>query len=177
MEDSTVGGTGMGAAIDGDKGDGRSEALRRLPALRRLTDREVANVARTVENVQVEPGHVLVREGEPGRDAYVIAEGVARVTVAGEHLCDVEPGEIVGELATLDGRPRTATVTAVTPMTLLALDPSCFYCFGGLPPVAIAVLKSLSDRLRAADARLAERAADRAGAESMAVGGAAAQDS
>ena len=143
-------GDGIGRAADGT-----GEGLRFLPALRRLTDRELTKVARGVTPRSAEPGQVLVREGDAGRDVFVIAEGVARVTVAGQTLCELQPGEIMGEMAMLDGRPRTATVTALTRMTLLPIGPPHFYCFAGLPPVALAVLKSLTDRLRVADERLA----------------------
>lgn len=132
----------------------KEAALRLVPQLRGMDEREIAKLARLVDDVRVEAGRVLMREGEVGRQAFVIADGVAKVTIAGEDVCQLGPGEIVGEMAMVLHRPRTATVVATTPMRLLAIGPADFHAFAGLPPVARAVTTTLVTRLVAADERI-----------------------
>jgi CRP-like cAMP-binding protein len=79
-----------------------------------------------VAPVRIEAGGVLMREGEPGDRYYVIASGRVDVTRDGRHLRTCGPGEGVGEIALLRQIPRTATVIAVEPTELLAVDPGVF---------------------------------------------------
>jgi CRP/FNR family transcriptional regulator, cyclic AMP receptor protein len=143
------------------KRDSKIEALRLVPALRAIGERDIARLSRLVDEVRVPAGTVLIHEGAHGRDAFVIAEGTARVTVGDDHVCDLGPGEIVGEMAPLERRPRTATVVADTPMRLLAIGAADFYAFARLPPVARAVTATLVARLRAADTRIRQLVAER----------------
>ena len=68
----------------------------------------------------------LVHEGSPGRDAFLVLEGTARVTAAGRLLAHVGPGDFVGEMALLDGGRRSASVTADSAMRVLAFDAPAF---------------------------------------------------
>jgi len=67
-------------------------------------------------------GDVLIREGDPGDLFYVIVEGTVEITRGGEHVSEQGPGAYVGEIALLRDVPRTASVTAKTPLRLLALE-------------------------------------------------------
>ena len=139
--------------------NGKVDALRLVPSLQGMNDRQIERLARLVDETAVDAGHVLMREGDIGREAFVIADGRAEVVIGGEVVCELGPGEVVGEMAMIDRRAgRTATVVAKTPMRLLAIGPSDFASFAGLPPVASAVVKTLATRLRAADRRIAELA-------------------
>ena len=73
--------------------------------------------------VPVSEGKVLVREGEGGRELYVILEGRARVSHGSRTLGTLGPGDHFGELAFLDHAPRSSTVTATSDMRLLVLGP------------------------------------------------------
>ena len=83
----------------------------------------------------------------------MIADGKARVTIGGRKVGEVGPGECVGEMALLDSGPRTATVTAESPMNVYALSVSEF---GSLLEVSPTILRkiaiSLARRLRAREA-------------------------
>ena len=60
----------------------------------------------------------LVVQGDPGREMFLLLDGVVSVDVDGVELCQIGPGSVMGERSLLDGGHRTATVTAVTPCTI-----------------------------------------------------------
>jgi MFS family permease len=88
------------------------------PAIERL----LANLVR----VDVPAGQVVIREGETGDRFYVIDHGDVEVTAGGAHVGRRGAGDYVGEIALLRDVPRTATVTAVTEVTLYALERDVF---------------------------------------------------
>ena len=98
-----------------------TQVLRSIPLFAACSDRELAVVRRTVDEVSVTEGDVLLREGRPGRESFVIVDGEAGVTRRGEFLARLGPGDFFGELSVLDHQSRTATVTALTPMRLLVI--------------------------------------------------------
>ena len=129
----------------------RSELLRRVPLFAGCTERELARVDSLVDDVEVEPGEVLVREGGVGRESFIIVSGLSRVTLQGEPVATLGPGDFFGEMALLDRHPRTATVTAVTPMHLLVLDARSFGHLLEVGSVATVMLKGVVERLRAVE--------------------------
>jgi CRP/FNR family cyclic AMP-dependent transcriptional regulator len=129
-------------------GDGSAALLRRLAMLRGCSDDEVAALARLVEPVEVEAGHVLVQEGATDRFAFLVVDGWASVRRNGRSIFSLGAGQFVGEMANLNGRPRSATVVAATPMTLLVVAPEHFGAFTAHPAVALRLTESLSARVR-----------------------------
>jgi Cyclic nucleotide-binding domain len=75
---------------------------------------------------RVKPGTVLVRQGEPGAEVYLVLDGVVRVERDGERLAEYGPGAILGERAHLEGGARTSTLTAVTACRIASADASQF---------------------------------------------------
>lgn len=128
------------------------DLLRCVPGLKGLSDRALSEVAPLVDEVAVEPGFVLTREGIIGDEAFVIIEGEGEVFIDGETVATVGPGEFVGEMAMLDHQPRSATVRAKTPIRALVIGPRAFSTFVGTGTVAQAIAFQLSRRLRNADA-------------------------
>ena len=105
-------------------------------------------------------GQTLCREGEHGTVMYVILTGRADVKSGDLLLEEVGAGDIVGELGALDGIPRIATVTALTPCTAAVVDPERFnFLVENNPRFALEVMRVLARRLRHCDARLRERVA------------------
>jgi MFS family permease len=101
--------------------------LRRSPLFRPLPAPQLEAVARRSAWIAVPAGTRLIREGEPGDRFYVLAGGSLTVERDGQHLRDVDGvGDGVGEIALLRGVPRTATVTATTDVSLLAIDRAPF---------------------------------------------------
>jgi len=95
--------------------------LRSVPLFAGLSKRERELVARFADEVDVPAGKVLTKEGDPSQEFFVITSGSATVTRDGSEVGHLEPGDFFGEIGILRSQPRTATVTADTPMQLLVL--------------------------------------------------------
>jgi CRP/FNR family transcriptional regulator, cyclic AMP receptor protein len=125
--------------------------LGKIPLFSGCSQRELQIVARAVKEVDHPVGTVIAREGEPGIGLFVVLEGTAGVSIGGSKKGRIKPGEFFGEIALLDGGPRTATVTAETDVKLLGLTE---WVFRGLvqqhPSIAIKTLQAMAGRLRSA---------------------------
>ena len=91
-----------------------TELLEDVKLFSRCTARQRRTIARHAQIADLPAGVDLVKEGEPGDALFVILEGAAVVQSHGEELNRVGPGAYFGELAILDGEPRSATVVAET---------------------------------------------------------------
>ena len=134
--------------------DARVDELGTLPMFRDCTPRQLRVLAGVLTPVSVEPGRVLCREGESGREACVIVTGEADVSIDGISIAALGAGSFCGEMAVLDGDRRCATVTARTPMTLYSVDARALRSLATeIPTVAMRVASVLSARLRIANRR------------------------
>jgi CRP/FNR family transcriptional regulator, cyclic AMP receptor protein len=95
--------------------------LKSIPLFEEMGDEELSQIAPFAQEVTVEDGKVLVREGDYSYEFMVIEEGTAEVTRAGEHLADLGPGDFFGEMGLLEKTLRNATVKAKTAMHLITL--------------------------------------------------------
>ncbi len=95
--------------------------LRKIPVFADLDAEALAHIAALAAEVSVPAGKELVREGDYSYDVLAIEEGTARVERGGEHLDDVGPGDVVGEMGVLERSQRNATVVATSPMLLVTL--------------------------------------------------------
>ncbi len=127
------------------------EQLGKVPLFSGCSQRDLQTIARVVKDIDHEEGAVIAREGEPGVGLFVIAEGTADVTIGGKKKAALETGDFFGEIALLDGGPRTATVTATSDVKLLGLTE---WVFRGLmqehPSIAVKTLQAMAGRLRQA---------------------------
>ncbi len=139
---------------------GRREQLREIelvleqvPLFRGLSRRHLGRVARVAVSRHCIAGQTLVRVGEPGDAFDLVLDGEANVDVPTGPIT-LSAGSFFGEMAILDGAPRSATVTAVTDMSLLVIPRDRFVgVLESEPTVALAILATLTARLRAAQAR------------------------
>ncbi|HET9851079.1 MAG TPA: cyclic nucleotide-binding domain-containing protein [Candidatus Limnocylindrales bacterium] len=97
------------------------ELLRGVPLFADLDDRSLQAVAVLAREQARKAGEVLMLEGEPGDEFYVIVEGTVRIERGGRTIRSMTPGGFLGEIALVERRPRTATATAVSDVTVLAL--------------------------------------------------------
>ena len=113
--------------------------------------RDLRRISAVAEEHEVEAGTVLTEEGQERNDVFVIIEGVARVERDGRHIASLTDGDVFGELAVLDPGPRTATITADSPMFLLVLTAEQMErIIRQSPEVALALLRSVARKLKAA---------------------------
>lgn len=130
----------------------RDDRLQRLPGFRGCSDRDLARVLTLADLIDVASQHVLVREGEQTKECYVIVAGQASVSRGGKLLDVLGPGDICGELASLDPAPRNATVTMVTDGTVLAMGQREFdTLLDDLPTLSRRVLANLAHRVHVLD--------------------------
>jgi CRP-like cAMP-binding protein len=124
------------------------EALKRAPLFEGLSKKELRELARATEDLKIEAGTVLCKEGSLGREFFVIVDGVAEVTKGGKRLATRQAGEFFGEIALLTTTKRTATVTAKTPIRCFILTRGDFRrVLDESPSVERKVMQALAERL------------------------------
>jgi CRP-like cAMP-binding protein len=134
------------------------DVLKRVPLFSGLSRRHLDLIARHADQVNLDAGRVLARQGGLGREFILIVDGSARVERDGRRIARLGPGDFFGEMSLIDGRPRSATVTAETPMVLLVVHTRSFsYLLDTVPALRKKILVTLCERLRAADAALGAR--------------------
>jgi CRP-like cAMP-binding protein len=122
--------------------------LAQVPLFAECSRKQLQAVAAATTELDVEAGKVLVREGEPGHEAFVIVEGSATVSRRDQHVAVLGAGDVVGELAPLTGGVRTATVVADTRMQVLVIGQREFGALlDEVPGLAVRVLHNLAHRM------------------------------
>jgi hypothetical protein len=102
------------------------EALRYVSMFQYLSLKELVKVMERFTLETVDKGDVVVRQDDTGQQFFVLLEGSLRVTKSGLELRRLEPGTHFGEMALLDDRPRSATVTALERSRLLRIEQASF---------------------------------------------------
>jgi CRP/FNR family cyclic AMP-dependent transcriptional regulator len=125
--------------------------LANVPLFSDCSQRDLSTIARVVREIPHAAGTIIAREGEPGVGLFILLDGTAEVSIGGRKKATLGPGEFFGEIALLDGGPRTATVMAKTDVQLLGLTE---WVFRGLmtehPTIALKTLQQMAGRLRVA---------------------------
>ena len=126
--------------------------LAEVDLLHGLSKSELLKIFMLSREEQVRAGRTLATEGEPGGNFSVIMAGQAEVTVGGQTVNKLGPGDYFGEISLIDGEPKSATVTASSDMTLLSL---ASFTFSPLlvehPSITRKILLEMCARLRAAE--------------------------
>ena len=129
--------------------------LAEIPLFSSLSKRDLQRIAKATDELQVEAGRVLADQGDLGREAFVIVDGTATVTRNGKKVGTVGPGDAVGEMSLLDHGPRTATVVADVPLTVLVLSTREFSgLIESVPGLALKLLAQLATRVRELDRKI-----------------------
>jgi len=126
--------------------------LERLPLFAGLSGKELERIGRLVEEIEVPAGRQLASTGDAGRELFIIVDGRAVVTTARGRVIRLRPGDFFGEMSLIDGEPRSADVTAATPMRLLAIGYREFWqLLDESLPIVRKIMRTLCQRLRRAE--------------------------
>ncbi|MEP7081828.1 MAG: cyclic nucleotide-binding domain-containing protein [Chloroflexota bacterium] len=132
--------------------DEKLEKLRRVPLFAGLGKRELERLGVLTDEVDLPAGRVLMRQGDRGEELFVILRGAARAERDGRELSAMHADAFFGEIALVDGGPRTATVTLTEDSALLVLGRRQFQqVMEEFPDVRLQVLEVLAQRVRSAE--------------------------
>jgi CRP/FNR family cyclic AMP-dependent transcriptional regulator len=128
-----------------------------VPLFSSCSKKELRTVAQRAAERHIDPGTVLVTEGEAGESFFVIFGGLAEVHRNNRKVAVIGPGDFFGDLALLDSAPRDATVVARTALELVVLDQAEFFAMiDESRAFRRELLIGLANRLRTMDARLSD---------------------
>ena len=128
--------------------DKKVESLKRAPLFEGLSRKELVQLARLSDDVEVRKGTVLCKEGTPGREFFVLVDGKVDVSRKGRRVTTLGGGDFVGEISLLEQSPRTATVTAKTPVRFFVLTARDFrHVVDQFPSVERKILRALARRV------------------------------
>ena len=129
------------------------DAVALVPLFSTLSPRHLRRVADLAQEERIMEGATIVREGDIGDTFYVILEGEAKVTSKSGRVGNrLRPGDFFGEISLLDGGPRTASVVADTPMTVLGIARKSFLrAITDQPEIGVKLLQNAATMLRRLD--------------------------
>jgi CRP-like cAMP-binding protein len=131
-------------------GNAKIDILKGLPLFDQCSKSDLKEIVKLTDEIDFREGRVLMREGERGREFYVVLEGTVEVTRGGKTLATLGPGAMIGEMALVSDMPRSATVTTSSNVHLLVLTENRFRrLLAHHPSIQTKVMKSLADRLAA----------------------------
>ena len=129
--------------------DRRLEMLARVPLFAGSSRRQLGGILDWTKEYRYKPGATIVREGARGQELFVLLDGKASVSRKGKRITRLVPGDFFGEMAVIDGGPRSATVIADEAVDCLVLKQADFRSMvDGDPSIAWHLLETFAARLR-----------------------------
>lgn len=142
----------LGQGSSRDDARGWTNVFAEVPLFAQLGSRQRRKVASLARIRRFPDGAPIVRQGEPGDALHVVLDGAVSVARPERRERTLGVGSIIGELALLDGGPRTATVTAKGELVTLTIPAARFRTLlRSEPAIAVAIAEELARRLRGAD--------------------------
>jgi CRP-like cAMP-binding protein len=128
--------------------DKKVELISRVPLFAKCSKRDLQKIASVADEIDLPEGRQLTREGERGREFFVLLDGAAEVHQKGRKLRTLGNGDFLGEIALVSKTPRTATVTTTAPTRALVITDQAF---GSLvrnsPQIQTGIVEALAERL------------------------------
>jgi CRP/FNR family transcriptional regulator, cyclic AMP receptor protein len=128
--------------------DSKIELIRKVPLFSRLSKKGLEDVAHIADELDLPSGKVMAKEGDRGREFFVLLDGEAKVTKGEQQINTMRKGDFFGEIALVTQMPRTASVTATTDVRVLVITERDF---GALlkraPEVSRCVAEALAERI------------------------------
>jgi CRP/FNR family transcriptional regulator, cyclic AMP receptor protein len=132
--------------------DKKVELLSRVPLFSGCSKKELRQIAGIADEIDFRSGKMLIRQGAPGREFFVLLEGTVDILRDGKKVSELGAGEFFGELALISNIPRTATVTTTSPIrALVVVDRDFRRLLKDDVSVAVKVLGTLAERMPPAD--------------------------
>ena len=130
--------------------DAKIDALKQVPLFSRCSKKELGEIARIADEIDLREGKVLTREGGRGREFFVLLDGSADVRRNNRKIKTLGSGDFLGEISLVTKAPRTATVTTTSPVRALVVSEQNFRrLLENSPQVQVKVLEALAERLAA----------------------------
>ena len=127
--------------------DVKTKLISKVPLFANCSKGELQEIAAIADEIDIGEGKELTTEGSPGREFFVIIEGTASVAQDGDEINNLGAGDFFGEVALVKDTPRTATVTATSPVRALVVTRQSFKrLIEHQPDIERTVLKALVDR-------------------------------
>jgi len=128
--------------------DKKVELIRKVPLFSHLSRKQLAQVAKVADEIDLREGKEMTREGTTGREFFVILEGSADVRRRGRKINSLKPGDFFGEIALVTSVPRTATVAATSPVrALVVTDREFRHLLEESPDIQTRVMEAMAARL------------------------------
>jgi CRP-like cAMP-binding protein len=129
--------------------DEKLDHLRRVPMFARMGKRELERLGQLADEIEVGMDEMLAEQGRVGHEFFIVLDGHVSVLDGRRPVAQLHPGDFFGEIALLDGRPRTASVRADGITRLLVVGHREFHALmDEFPAVRDLVLAELAERLR-----------------------------
>jgi CRP-like cAMP-binding protein len=135
--------------------DAKEDRLRRLPLFKGADDEAISHLASAADEVTVDAGHTLIRQGHHHQEMYILESGSATVEIDGAEVATIPAGEFVGELSYFNRGAASATVKTAETSTVLVIPYNRFeQILEDNPKFVRAIAAELAERLEATDLRL-----------------------
>ncbi|MEI7885806.1 MAG: cyclic nucleotide-binding domain-containing protein [Actinomycetes bacterium] len=122
--------------------------IRKLPIFADLTEEELIEIEQLADEVHIEKGRTIMRQGDLGQEFALVVSGEADVIKDAQVVARIGPGDYFGEVALLDSIIRSASVVAATNMTLEVIDRRGFHTLlDDIPGLSRALLRGIAHRL------------------------------
>ncbi len=126
------------------------DLIKHVPLFEQCSKKDLQNIAQIADELDLREGKVLIQEGERGREFFVIVDGEVEVRRKGRRVATLGAGDFVGEMALLSKVPRSATVTALTPVDVLVITDRAFLdLLDRMPELWLKVARALAERVGA----------------------------
>ena len=128
--------------------DRKIDLLKHVPLFSGCSKKELGQVSRIADEIDLRAGKTLIKEGTPGREFFVLVDGTAEIRRKGKKIDSAGPGDFFGEMALLSDQPRNATVVTTSAVDALVVTARNFRTLIETNPlIALKVMRAVADRL------------------------------